>query len=117
MLEETLVNAPCRVFRPVADELVDVADFANLMATRLPGIDDGAQVVGEFLMTLMSCLSDSSNKPRMCEVQISGKTTSEPLTRPANARDLSSLSTTWMIQSVGKISIEVVRFKLSAMPF
>lgn len=114
MSEEPFVKAPCRVLTPVAEELVD--GFANLTATRLPGIA-GAEVVGRFLMTLISCLSDSSNKPRICEVQISGKTTSGPFIRPSNARALSSFSTTLMIQSIGKVSIEVVRFKLSVMPF
>lgn len=90
--------------------------FANLTAIRLPGIT-GAEVVAKFLIIFISCLSDSSNKPRICEVQISGKTTSGPFIRPSNARALSSFSTTLKIQSIGKISIEVVRFKLSVMPF
>ena len=114
MTEETFVKAPCRVSTPVVEELVD--DFANLIATRLPGIA-GTEVVGIFLMTLISCLSDSSNKPRICEVQISGKTMSEPFIKSSNACALSNFSMTLMIQSVGKISIEVVRFKLSVMPF
>lgn len=71
MDEEPFVKAPCRVLAPAAEEFGD--GLANLTATRFPGTA-GDVVDDRCLRTLISDVSDSSNKPRMCEVQRSGKT-------------------------------------------